>query len=58
MSPDIDDNAEDTYFPVCKVAIRTKLERQKEEKKRAKAKAAGNGEKRQPSALDRFKKAR
>ena len=40
------------------VAIRTKLERQKEEKKRAKAKAAGNGEKRQPSALDRFKKAR
>jgi len=57
MSPDIDDNAE-VLMILCQVAIRTKLERQKEEKKRAKAEAAGSGEKRKPSALDRFKKAR
>ncbi|KAH9475805.1 putative U3 small nucleolar RNA-associated protein 7 [Psilocybe cubensis] len=41
------------------IAIRAKLEKQKEEKKRAAAAAAGeSGEKKKPSALDRFKRSK
>ncbi|KAF8154880.1 WD40-repeat-containing domain protein [Crassisporium funariophilum] len=41
------------------LAIRAKLEKQKEDKKKAVAAAAGdNGEKKKPSALDRFKRSK
>ena len=39
-----------------KIAVRTKLEKQKEERRIAKATANGVGETKKPSALDRFKR--
>lgn len=45
---------------VLQVAIRAKLEKQREEKRRALAAAAAGetGENKKPSALDRFKRAK